>query len=33
VPVPVTDPQRITDLDIRRRDRLGGIVHEYRHVA
>jgi hypothetical protein len=26
-------PQRITDLDIRRHDRLGGIVHEYRHAA
>ena len=33
VPEPITDPQRITDLDIRRHDRLGGIVHEYRHAA
>jgi hypothetical protein len=22
-----------TDLDIRRHDRLGGIIHEYRHAA
>ena len=29
VPAPITAPQRITDLDIHRHDRLGGIIHEY----
>jgi putative transposase len=33
VPASITDPQRITDLDIRRHDRLGGIIHEYQHAA
>jgi putative transposase len=33
VPAPTTDPQHITDLDIRRHDRLGGIIHEYQHAA
>jgi transposase InsO family protein len=33
VPTPIIGPQRITDLDIRRHDRLGGIIHEYQHVA
>ncbi len=33
VPAPIADPQRITGLDIRRHDRLGGIIHEYQHVA
>ncbi|MEY9893543.1 transposase InsO family protein [Catenulispora sp. MAP12-49] len=33
VPAPITDPQHITDLDIRRHDRLGGIIHEYQHAA
>ena len=33
VPNPITDPERITDLDIRRRDRLGGVLHEYLHAA
>jgi hypothetical protein len=32
-PAPITDPQHITDLDIRRDDRLGGIVHKYQHAA
>lgn len=34
-PVPdlITDPQRITDLNIRRRDRLDGVLHEYSHAA
>jgi putative transposase len=31
--VPVADPDRITNPDIRRRDRLGGILHEYQHAA
>jgi Integrase core domain len=33
LPVPITDPQQITRLDIRRRQRLGGILHEYEHAA
>lgn len=32
VPEPL-DPRQITRLDIRRTDRLGGVVHEYRHAA
>jgi putative transposase len=30
---PITNPDTITHLAIRRRDRLGGIIHEYQHVA
>jgi hypothetical protein len=30
---PLTDPDRIARLEIRRRDRLGGILHEYQHAA
>ncbi|MGW0810887.1 integrase core domain-containing protein [Nonomuraea sp. NPDC002799] len=33
VPDPITDPERIIDLNIRRRDRLGGVLHEYSHAA
>lgn len=33
VPASITDPRHIADLDIRRRDRLGGVIHEYRHAA
>ena len=33
LPGPVADPGRIAPLDVRRLDRLGGIVHEYRHAA
>ncbi|MEW2385920.1 integrase core domain-containing protein [Micromonospora sp. NPDC047707] len=33
LPQPIAKPCRIDDLDIRRRDRLGGILHEYRHAA
>jgi transposase InsO family protein len=33
LPEPITDPSRIAQLDIRRRDRLGGILHEYEHAA
>ncbi|MGE7439348.1 integrase [Kitasatospora sp. NPDC001175] len=33
VPEPITDPGRISRLDIRRHDRLGGVIHEYRHAA
>jgi transposase InsO family protein len=32
-PVPVADPEEIARLDIRRRERLGGILHEYHHAA
>jgi len=30
---PITEPARLARLDIRRRDRLGGILHEYQHAA
>ena len=33
LPPPITDPVRIARLDIRRNDRLGGILHEYQHAA
>ncbi|MGW5867324.1 integrase core domain-containing protein [Streptomyces sp. NPDC055239] len=33
LPNPITDPDRPTRLDIHRRDRLAGTLHEYRHVA
>ncbi|MDW6064594.1 integrase core domain-containing protein [Streptomyces sp. FXJ1.4098] len=33
LPTPIDDPEQISRLDIRRRDRLGGILHEYRHAA
>jgi hypothetical protein len=33
LPAPLTEPDQITHLDIRRRDRLGGILHEYHHAA
>ncbi|MGW5433606.1 integrase core domain-containing protein [Streptomyces sp. NPDC004059] len=33
VPESITDPARISRLDIRRRDRLAGVIHEYRHAA
>ena len=33
LPEPIADPERIAQLDVRRRDRLGGALHEYRHVA
>jgi transposase len=32
-PAPITDPDRLARLDIRRNDRLGGIIHEYQHAA
>jgi putative transposase len=33
-PLPdLIDPERIAHMDIRRRDRLGGILHEYQHAA
>ncbi|MGW2426852.1 integrase core domain-containing protein, partial [Streptomyces sp. NPDC001709] len=33
LPAPTTDPEQLARLDVRRRDRLGGILHEYRHAA
>ena len=33
LPGPITDPEQIAHLDVRRRDRLGGTLHEYRHAA
>ena len=33
LPGPIADPERIAQLDVRRRDRLGGTLHEYRHAA
>jgi putative transposase len=33
-PLPdLIDPARIAHMNIRRRDRLGGILHEYQHAA
>jgi putative transposase len=32
-PEPLTEPHRLDQLNIRRRDRLGGILHEYQHAA
>lgn len=33
LPEPVADPRQIARLDIRRRERLGGILNEYQHAA
>jgi transposase InsO family protein len=33
LPEPITDPDRLTHLNIHRHDRLGGILHEYKHAA
>ena len=33
VPEPIAEQARIIHLHIRRRDRLGGIMHEYEHAA
>ncbi|WP_369265365.1 integrase core domain-containing protein [Streptomyces sp. R35] len=33
LPEPVIDPEQMMRLDVRRHDRLGGVLHEYRHVA
>ncbi|WP_405930283.1 integrase core domain-containing protein [Streptomyces sp. NBC_00827] len=32
-PIPAANTRQINHLDIRRRDRLGGILHEYEHAA
>lgn len=33
LPTPLADPDEISRLRVRRRDRLGGILHEYEHAA
>ncbi|MFJ5725270.1 integrase core domain-containing protein [Streptomyces sp. NPDC093149] len=33
LPAPITDPDQMARLDIRRRDRLGHTLHEYQHAA
>jgi transposase InsO family protein len=33
LPAPLTDPDQIIRLDIRRHDRLGGTLHQYEHAA
>jgi len=33
LPPPITDQAKISDLDIRQRQRLGGILNEYHHAA
>ncbi|MFB7113177.1 Rieske 2Fe-2S domain-containing protein [Streptomyces sp. NPDC056291] len=33
LPEPITEPGQITHLKIRRRDRLGGTLHEYQHAV
>jgi putative transposase len=33
LPSPITEPDAVTRLHIYRRDRLSGILHEYRHAA
>ena len=33
LPVPLAAPDQIASLHIRRRDRLGGVLHEYHHAA
>ena len=32
-PEPITDQARIIELDVRRHDRVGGVLHEYEHAA
>jgi putative transposase len=33
LPKPNAEPTRLAQLDVRRRDRLGGIIHEYQQAA
>jgi transposase InsO family protein len=33
LPPPITDPQQIAHLGVRRHQRLGGILNEYQHAA
>jgi putative transposase len=32
-PEPITDTGRIAHLNVRRHDRLAGVIHKYRHAA
>ncbi len=33
LPEPITEPDRLTQLHIHRRDTLSGLLHEYEHAA
>jgi len=33
LPEPITNPDQLAQLHVRRRDRLGGLLHEYEHAA
>jgi transposase InsO family protein len=33
LPEPISDPDRLAHLNIHRRDRLGGVLHQYEHAA
>ncbi|MFJ1610147.1 integrase [Streptomyces sp. NPDC088253] len=33
LPAPIAGPEKITRLDIRRHERLGGILHDYQFAA
>ncbi len=33
VPDPITEPDRVDHLEVHRRDRLGGVLHEYAHAG
>ncbi|MGW1554787.1 integrase core domain-containing protein, partial [Streptomyces sp. NPDC002346] len=33
LPEPITEPGQIAHLEVHRRDRLGGTLHEYQHAA
>jgi transposase InsO family protein len=33
LPEPITNPDTIMQLNVRRRDRLGGLLHEYQHAT
>jgi transposase InsO family protein len=33
LPEPITDPNQLARLNIHRRDRLGGLLHEYEHAV
>ncbi|MFF1691498.1 MULTISPECIES: integrase core domain-containing protein [unclassified Streptomyces] len=33
LPEPISEPDRLTHLEVHRRDRLGGILHAYQHAA
>ena len=33
LPAPITEPHALQHLNIRRQDRLGGILHQYHHAA